>query len=102
MYSLALYYLVYSDYTYYGYGTHGNYELGPEKWFDAIDYNIGQPSGQYYIYDDSSGYTQQTQNILINGNFETDNNGDGNPDSWTPAEPVELDSNVKHSGTYSS
>ena len=72
LYSLALYYLIHGNHTYYGYGTHGNYELDEERWFDAINYDIGQPLDSYYIYDDGSGYTKETVNSLINGNFEID------------------------------
>jgi PKD repeat protein len=101
LYSLALYYLVCGNHTYYGYGTHGGYHLDEERWFDAINYDIGLPLSRYYIYDDSSGYTQKTPNLLKNGDFEIDVDGDGNPDNWTTAEPVELVSDVKHGGNYS-
>jgi hypothetical protein len=102
IYGLSLYYLVHGDHTYFGYGCHGGYHLGPEKWFDAVDYDVGQPLGSYYIFDDSSGYTKETDNILVNGDFEIDDNGDGNPDNWVPAEPVELDYDVKYEGNSSS
>ncbi|UCE38306.1 MAG: carbohydrate binding domain-containing protein [Thermoplasmata archaeon] len=101
LYSLALYYLVHGNHTYYGYGVHGGYSLDEEKWFDAINYDIGQPLGSYYIFDDSSGYTKETNNILINGDFDIDDDSDGNPDYWVAAEPVELDPDIKYEGNYS-
>ncbi|UCE73495.1 MAG: carbohydrate binding domain-containing protein [Methanomassiliicoccales archaeon] len=101
LYSLALYYLIHNNYTYYGYGAHGGYHLDEEKWFDAVNYDIGQPLGSYNILDDSSGYTKETENNLINGDFEIDDDFDGNPDHWVAAEPVELDPDIKYEGNYS-
>ncbi len=102
MYGLALYYLVHGDHTYFGYGVHGTYSLDVEKWFDAVEFDVGQPMGPYYVVDvPDPGYTDQTANILVNGDFETDDDQDGNPDSWIPAEPVELDATVVYAGDYS-
>jgi hypothetical protein len=97
MYSLALYYLVHGEHTYYGYGAHGGYHLDEERWFDAVNYDIGQPLGSYYFFD----MFNETENILINGNFETDDDSDGNPDHWQTAEPVELDYDIKCEGNSS-
>jgi hypothetical protein len=102
MYGLALYYLVHGDYTYFGYGVHGAYSLDVERWFDAVEFDVGQPLGSYYVVETAGpDYTQQTQNILVNGGFETDDDLDGNPDSWIPAEPVELDPTVVYAGNFS-
>jgi hypothetical protein len=75
--------------------------LDEEKSFDAINYDVGQPLGQYYIFDDSSGYTKNTVNILKNGGFEMDDNYDENPDYWLAEEPVELDYDIKYEGKCS-
>lgn len=102
LYGLALYYLVHGQNTYFGYGCHGNYDLDMERWFDAVEYDVGQPLGPYTVLEEAdSGYTEVTENILVNGDFELDADQDGNPDAWLIWEPVELDGQIQHDGAYS-
>ena len=56
-------------------------------------------------YSDEIAYTipssSMTNNILVNGSFEYDSDGDNNPDDWIIAEPVEVDDSEKVDGAYS-
>ena len=47
------------------------------------------------------GSVPSIDNILVNGSFEDDSDGDNNPDHWIIAEPVEVDDSEKVDGIYS-
>lgn len=98
---LASYYLVHGDHTYYAYGRHP-YAGVQELWPPVAAVDIGIPTGPYRLFAQAEAERRATgPNLLPNGEFETDDDGDLNPDEWDVVEPVELDETVKHSGRYS-
>ncbi|MEW6357592.1 MAG: putative glycoside hydrolase [Planctomycetota bacterium] len=99
IYGLALYYLANGDYTYFGFGQHG-YAKSEEKYFPAIEYDIGKAMGPYFVLD-SAKSDLRGANLLKNGDFEQDADGDGNTDEWIVAEPVETATDHKRSGQRS-
>jgi len=101
MFGLASYYLVHGDCTYYAYGRHP-YANVQKLWPAAAAVDIGTPEGDYYVAAESGGEVEAAGDSLLPfGDFETDADGDGNPDGWIAAEPVELDGEVKHAGSAS-
>ena len=79
IYALASYYLIAGDTSYFGYGMHPYIDRG-NLFFDAINVDVGNPIGEYYIF--SVETKMDEKNILYNSNFETlkDNN---DPDGWS-------------------
>ncbi len=73
MVALARYYLIATNMTYFDYQNGSNYARPWDDWFEAIEFDIGQPTGDFYIYDSSqSNYPSQAPtNLVKNGNFET-------------------------------
>ena len=79
MWALSTFYLTKSDYTYFSpqydpsdpSNLHGGYT--PNKWFGAIEYNIGQPTADYYTFASGTDpvgqpykvYARQFQNALV-------------------------------------
>ena len=101
IFGLATYYLVHGDFTYYAFGQHP-YRKVENQWPKAAAVDIGAPTGPRYVLAQSEPMkVVEGDNLLPNGDFELDENGDLNPDEWVIAEPVELDAEVKHSGRYS-
>lgn len=100
IYGLAAYYLCAGDYTYYGYGRHP-YGQATSWYFPALEFDIGQPVGEFekIVLDD--GAAPEGENLLPNGDFEIDDDGDGLPDGWEIAPPVVLDEQTVHSGNRS-
>ncbi len=96
IFGLASYYLCAGDYTYFAYGQHP-YVRAEEKWFAAIEYNIGRAEGEFFVFYRAEG-SEGGKNLLPNGDFEKDEDRDGKPDGWEIAEPVELVTDVVHSG----
>ena len=101
LFGLASYYLVHGDFTYWAYGGHP-YARVQELWPGAAAVDIGAPQGDWYVVAES-GEQEDTagENLLPAGDFDSEADGDGNPDGWESAEPVELDGEVKHSGRSS-
>ncbi len=98
---LATYYLVHGDHTYYAFGRHP-YSGVQKLWPKAAGVDIGVPAGPYRLFAErGEGTLAVGPNLLPNGDFEVDADGDGNPDEWAIAEPVELDEAVRHSGRFS-
>jgi len=100
-FGLASYYLVHGDFTYHAYGGQP-YARVQELWPGAAAVDIGTPQGECFVVA-QSGEREETAgaNLLAAGDFDSDADGDGNPNGWEIAEPVELDSEVKHSGQSS-
>lgn len=101
MFGLASYYLVHGDNTYLGFHGSGNYGGGYKNWFKAIEYDIGKPLGPYYVLAFKEVASNPTRNLLYNGDFEIDRDGDGKPDGWTTREHATIVSDEKHSGNFS-
>ena len=100
IFGLATYLLAHGDFTYFGFGRHP-YANVTKLYFDAIRFDLGEPEGPYYLYDEvESGRTAGSKNLLENGDFET-GDAQSNPGGWVILEPVELDTEVKHSGASS-
>ncbi len=97
IYGLAAYYLASGDYTYFAIGQHP-YVRSEDKWFPAIETDIGKPLGPPFVFYRFDVSQTKAKNLLTNGDFEADEDGDGNPDGWQAAEPVELVTDVLHSG----
>jgi hypothetical protein len=96
LYALASYYLVAGERSYFGYGN-PPYQDDGNLLFDAIDFDIGNPIGVFYIF---SGRAGQGDNILKNSGFE-DADTYSNPLEWIASEPVAIDSTVIKEGTHS-
>jgi len=100
IFGLATYLLAHGDFTYFGFGRHP-YANVTKLYFDAIRFDLGEPAGPYHLYDEvESGGTAGTRTLLENGDFET-GDAQGNPGAWLILEPVDLDTEVKHSGASS-
>ncbi len=99
MYGLGLYYLVHGNYTYFGIGQHP-YRKSEQKWFPAIERDIGRPTGPYKVWAESGETLPTAGNLLKNGGFEQAD-ADGNPADWVAAEPVAIDPQVKRGGRSS-
>jgi hypothetical protein len=96
LYALASYYLVAGERSYFGYGNPPYLDNG-FLLFEAINFDIGNPIGDYFIFSSQGG---QGENILNNSNFEaTDDNN--NPAKWIAAEPVEVDYDIRYEGKSS-
>jgi len=100
IYGLAAYYLCAGDRTYYGYGRHP-YGQATTWYFPAIEFDVGAPQGPFarVVLDD--GAQAEGENLLPNGDFEVDDDGDGLPDGWEIIPPVTFDEEVVHSGARS-
>ncbi len=101
MYALGCYYLCAGDYSYFGYGRHGGYGQG-HTWYQAIaDHDIGKPLGDYEKIVISRVDESDAENLMANGDFETDDDADGLPDGWEIVPPVAFDEAVVQSGDRS-
>ncbi|NOZ20058.1 MAG: hypothetical protein GXP25_03110 [Planctomycetes bacterium] len=100
-YGLALFYLNQGPYMFYGYGRHP-YGRGWKLYVPAVDYNIGKPMGAYRIWASNADKPIKGDNLLRNGGFEEDANGDGLPDHWEIGKSgVKRVTGEKHSGEAS-
>jgi len=90
IFGLASYYLYHGAKTYFAQGQDGIYQFGWERWFNAIEYPMGQPLGRYFFWD-----APETANVLQNGNFESGTT------NWTLGQPSSLDSSTKQEGLNS-
>jgi len=89
IFGLAAYYLISGDYTYYGQGAHP-YQHALSWYNPAADFDIGKPQGPYEKIVLEHSEPSEGANLLTNGGFELDDDGDSKPDGWVIAEPVEL------------
>ncbi len=98
MFGLATYLLAHGRFTYFGFGRHPYAEV-TKLWFNAMRHDLGEPAGDYDLFDrvDAANLPGAT-NLLPNGDFERAD-ANSNPAEWTVAEPVELDTNLKRSGS---
>jgi len=100
LYGLAAYYLCAGDYSYYGYGRHPYGKA--TTWYNAAaDFDIGEPLGPYDQITMAETQGVEGENLLPNGDFESDEDGDGLPDGWQVTPPLVLDEDVVHSGAHS-
>ena len=90
IFALGVYYLVAGERTYFGFGQHP-YRGSEKKWFDAIEFDVGAAEGERYVFAESAGSEGAGENLLVNGDFEADADGDLKPDTWELLDPVELD-----------
>lgn len=100
IFGLATYYMAHGDYSYFGFGSHP-YRHVTKQWFEAIEHDVGEPEGEYYLLSQTERSTvTSAPNLLVNGDFEvaTDRN---KPKRWQLIEPVELESTTRHSGGFS-
>ncbi|MGD9497691.1 MAG: putative glycoside hydrolase [Armatimonadota bacterium] len=97
IFGLAAYYLCAGERTYYGYGRHP-YGQATSWYFPAIEFDVGAPLGEYERIVIDAPEAAQGRNLLPNGDFEADADGDGLPDGWETALPLALDEQVVHSG----
>ncbi|MCD6360794.1 MAG: hypothetical protein J7M38_07995, partial [Armatimonadetes bacterium] len=100
IFGLASYYLCAGDYSYYGYGRHP-YSKAVSWYNAAADYDVGEPLGPYEKIVISRAGETEAENLLANGDFELDEDGDGLPDGWEIAPPVVFDEDVVKSGKRS-
>ena len=100
LFGLAAYYLAAGDYTFFGRGQHP-YRTAEIQWFGAADVDLGEPTGAMRVFRREEPREPGAANLLRDGGFEQDADGDGNPDGWEIVEPVELDPQVKHGGRQS-
>ncbi|MGC9319282.1 MAG: putative glycoside hydrolase [Armatimonadota bacterium] len=100
IFGLAAYYLCAGDHTYYGYGRHP-YGEATGWYFPAIEFDVGEPLGPYESVVAEAGDEVEGENLLANGDFERDEDGDGLPDGWQTAQPLVLDEETVHSGSRS-
>ncbi|MCE5237792.1 putative glycoside hydrolase [bacterium] len=100
LFGLAAYYLAAGDYTYFGRGQHP-YTKSERQWVGAADTDLGRPQGPLRLFHHEEPREAPGANVLTNGSFEQDADGDGKPDGWEIVEPVALDSQVRHGGRQS-
>ena len=100
LFGLAAYYLAAGEYTYFGRGQHP-YRKSENQWFGAADVDLGRPTEAMRIFHHEEPREPGAANLIADGGFEQDADGDGNPDGWEIAEPVALDAQVKHGGRQS-
>ena len=97
LFGLATYLMAHGDLSYFGFGGHP-YSHVTEHWFKAIEQDVGQPSGEYYVLSEADRSTgTDVRNLLANGDFEASDDDD-KPTDWQLIEPVSLDSNTRHAG----
>ena len=100
LFGLATYYLAHGDYSYFGFGSHP-YQHVTKQWFKAIEQDIGQPQGEYYVMvRREMGAGLGTENLLGNGGFEVTDK-QGRPATWQLADPIAVDSECRHAGRHS-
>ena len=100
MFGLATYLLAHGRFTYFGFGRHP-YAGVTELWFEAMRADLGESLGPYFLFDEVDGAEGvNVVNLLSEGGFE-ECDAKGNPVGWAAAEPLELDREVKRSGTAS-
>lgn len=100
LYGLGSYWLAHGDYSYFGFGSHP-YRKVEQLWFKAIEQDIGQPLGEYYLFSRQDHRTlPEAKNLLANGGFES-STPSGKPAEWRVAEPLALDAQAQHSGQWS-
>jgi len=100
MFGLATYYLVAGDFTYYGYGRHPYAKC--LTWYNpAAEFDIGEPIGAYEKTVITGSEEDVGENLLANGDFELDEDGDGLPDGWEVTLPLVFDEQVVKSGRRS-
>ncbi len=100
IFGLATYYLVAGDYTYYGYGRHP-YAKSLSWYNPAADFDVGKPEGPYERIVLQQDALPEEGNLVPNGDFEIDEDGDGLPDVWEIVPPVVFDEEVVKSGKRS-
>ena len=100
-YGLALFYLNQGPHMYNGYGRHP-YGKGWKLYVPAVDYDTGKPKGAYRIWASDADKPIEGENLLKNGGFEEDADGDGLPDHWEIGDSgVQRVTDEKHSGKVS-
>jgi len=100
IFGLAGYYLCAGDYT--TYGTGGMPWEEPLTWYTpAVEFDIGTPQGDYQRLVITESDVSERPNLLANGDFELDDDGDGLPDRWQVTPPLEFDETVVKSGKRS-
>jgi len=100
LYGLATYLLAHGQFTYYGFGRHP-YAGVTKLWFPAMRFDLGQPVGDYFVFDEKEAVAlESATNLLRNPGFDVDD-GQGNPAEWNIVEPVEIDRAVKRNGAGS-
>ena len=73
MYSLATYYLIAQVNTYFDYQDASHYSRPRDDWFDAISFNVGVPTSDWYVFESwIGGYPTNVTlpNYVSNGDFE--------------------------------
>lgn len=66
LYALAYYYLVSNTNTYFAYQPGNNYANPQSGWFGAIEYNLGTPKGDIYLFDDKNSiYAREYSKALV-------------------------------------
>lgn len=84
MWSLASYYIVSTENTYFDYQDSTHYSRPRDDWFDAINYDIGVPISDWYILQSWVDYGNSTpSNLLSNSNFEFLINNGSSAANWT-------------------
>jgi hypothetical protein len=96
---LAFYYLAAGRFTYFGFGQHP-YDSAESLWFDAVEVDVGAPLGPASLSYESVP-SDLGDNLLRNGGFEEDADGDGMPDGWTVTPPLVLDEETVQEGRRS-
>lgn len=99
LFGLATYLLAHGRFTYFGFGVHP-YANVTRLWFPAMRCDLGEPEGPYWLFAELDPARAAGENLLANGDFEQ-SDGQGEPQGWQIAEPVQLDSAVKHGGRSS-
>ena len=80
-FGLALFYLNQGPYMLHGNGRHP-YGKEWRLYAPATDFDVGVPLGPYRVRNGDKGKPLPGENLLKNGGFEEDANGDGVPDHW--------------------
>lgn len=97
IFGLALYYLIAGERTYFGIGQHP-YVRSEQKYFPAIEFDVGKAIGEYFIYLQQEA-TPKGSNLLHNGGFE-EIDANGKPVGWTFQEPILVESKNPKMGKY--
>jgi len=87
IFALGLYYLIAGERTYFGYGQHP-YARSEEKWFPAIEFDVGEPAGEMRVFAESPAASIRGESLLANGDFET------GLSEWQIVDPVVIDSDA--------
>ena len=82
---LAKYYLIADENTYFNYQNMRDYSYPWKDWFNAIEREVGKPSGDVYVLQHrfiGQEDFQPAQNLLKNSSFEISTDPAKLPDSW--------------------